>query len=339
MRSLVLFVLFVLFSALAGGIGWWWFQGEIERRADAPFALSGEDRLEIERGMRLDDVIQTLATRQLTEDGWWIRRFAIHAGVDKQLKTGEYRLLPGDTARTLLQRIVRGDVIRYRFTLIEGWTVQDMLQALRTTSLRHTEGLNPSLLAKSLGMTHENPEGWFMPDTYDYVRSDTDVALLGRAHAAMQRALQQQWDQRDRKLPYEDSYAALIMASIIEKESGVRDERPLIASVFVRRLKLKMKLQTDPAVIYGLGSAFDGNLTRAHLESPTPYNTYTIPGLPPTPICLPSPDSLAAALNPPESDYLYFVGRGDGTSQFSTTLAEHNKAVNRYQRRMSGGVR
>lgn len=324
--------LVVLLSALGAAAGWVWFERALEARTSAPLRVVVEDSIEVSRGMRLGDLVAWLQQRGMTSDGWWIRRYAIRSGLDKRLQAGEYRILPGDSARTLLERIARGDVIRRRFTIVEGWTVAQMLVALRDARLSNTPGLTGGNLSAELGIAHANPEGLFLPDTYDYVRSDKDLDVLRRAHDAMQRILAELWEKRRRDLPYADAYAALIVASMVEKETGVASDRPLIASVFAGRLRAGMKLQSDPTVIYGLGEAFDGNLTRAHLETPTPYNTYAIAALPPTPIALPGRDALVAVFQPPQTGYLYFVGRGDGTSQFSATLADHNKAVNTYQR-------
>ena len=330
-----------LVAGLAVGAGWVWFNSEVERRAQLPLRLENPSVLDIASGASLDDVLSQLEDRKLTDDRWWIRRYAIAAGYDKQLKVGEFRLLPGDSARTLLARIVAGDVIRYRFTIVEGWTLAQALQALTAAPLRHTEGVHAQNVHELLKVdplpgrpatVGPRMEGWLLPATYDHTRSDSDLDVLRRAFQAMQNELDRLWDTRATDLPYADSYAALTMASIIEKESSIGADRPLIASVFVRRLRLGMRLQTDPTVIYGIGAGFDGNLTRNHLTTPTPYNTYTNAGLPPTPIALPGGESLRAAFNPADSEYLYFVGRGDGSSVFSRTLAEHNKAVNTYQR-------
>lgn len=324
--------LVVLLSALGAAAGWFWFQHNLEARSAAPLRIAGEDSIDVSRGMRLDDLVAELQRRGMTSDGWWIRRQAIRTGLDKRLQTGEYRILPGDSARTLLERIARGDVIRRRFTIVEGWTVAQMLVALREATLVHTPGLSAGSLSAALGIQRDNPEGLFLPDTYDYVRSDQDLDVLRRAHDALQQLMERHWKQRRADLPYADPYAALIVASMVEKETGVASDRPLIASVFAERLRVGMKLQSDPTVIYGIGDAFDGNLTRAHLNTPTPYNTYTIAALPPTPIALPGKDAIEAVFQPPQTGYLYFVGRGDGTSQFSSTLTDHNKAVNTYQR-------
>ncbi len=339
MRVLLIFTL----ALVAGGVlAWQWFENEVESRAMSALHVAHPDVVEIIRDSNLADLLAEFDKRGYTEDGWWIRRYAIARGFDKQLKVGEFRVLPGDSASSLLRRIVAGEVIRYRFTIVEGMTLDQVLGMLGSAQFQRTKDLTAARLAAHLHPPDEadgevadewkNLEGWFLPATYDYVRSDRDIDVLHRAHVAMQGELDRLWQQRSDGLPYTRPYEALIMASIIEKETGVGAERPLIASVFVRRLKLGMRLQTDPTVIYGIGTRFDGNLTRQHLETPTRYNTYTNNGLPPTPIAMPGLDALRAAMQPAQTDHLYFVGRGDGTSKFSRTLAEHNKAVDKYQR-------
>ena len=339
MRVLPSLALAILSS---GAVGWWWFVSEVERRAVSALNVTKPEVIEVARDSNLADLLAEMAKRGYTKDQWWVRRYAITYGADKQLKVGEFRVLPGDSAATLLRRIVAGEVIRYRFTIIEGQTLAQVLDTLDSAQFQHTGGLTtanlwthlyPRIGTQTDALDQgENLEGWLLPATYDYVRSDHDVDVLRRAHAAMKIELDRLWKERSKDLPYTTPYEALIMASIVEKETGVASERPLIASVFVRRLKLGMMLQTDPTVIYGIGAQFDGNLTRKHLGTPTPYNTYTSRGLPPTPISMPGPDALRAALQPADADDLYFVGRGDGTSKFSRTLAEHNKAVDQYQR-------
>jgi len=254
----------------------------------------------------------------------------------RSIRVGEYRLAEYESPLTLLFRLQSGAVITYLVTLVEGWNFSEWVRLLAAQPKLQAKlvdkTLEEQLKLLNLGLSH--PEGWFYPDTYQYVAEDTDLAILRRAHAKMREALERAWSSRADGLPYTTPYEALIMASIIEKETGIATERPEIAGVFVRRLQLGMRLQTDPAVIYGLGSAFDGNLTRRHLREPGAYNTYLNQGLPPTPIAMPGKAAIEAALNPLPGSSLYFVGKGDGTHQFSTTLDEHNKAVNEYQRRI-----
>lgn len=246
------------------------------------------------------------------------------------IRAGEYRFEPGDTPLSLLGKLVRGEIIYYQITFPEGLTVRQWLELLRQQpKLKAELSLNPT---PQFAFIEGNPEGWLFPDTYLYQRGETDAMVLRRAYRKMQETLQQAWQQRVPGLPYNTPYEALIMASIIEKETGVADERQKIAGVFVRRLQKGMRLQTDPTVIYGLGENYRGNLTRGHLRGKTPYNTYTIAGLPPTPIANPGAEAIYAALHPAEGHELYFVAKGDGSHHFSATLAEHEAAVKRYQR-------
>ncbi len=254
-----------------------------------------------------------------------------------KLKVGEYALAPALSPRELLTRMRQGRVIQYRFTIVEGWNFRQLRAALATaTPLQHSiGGLDDAALMARLGVAHQHPEGRFLPETYLYQRGDSDLDVLKRAHAAMDKALAQAWAQRAADLPLASPEQALILASIIEKETALGSERPLIAGVFLRRLQLGMKLQTDPTVIYGIGSSYDGNIRRRDLTTDTPYNTYTRTGLTPTPIAMPGREALLAAVRPAPGDALYFVAVGDGTGAhaFSATLAEHNAAVARYLQR------
>jgi len=260
----------------------------------------------------------------------WMARFA---GDSQAIQAGEYLFAPGITPLQLLQQVVSGAVVQHAFTIVEGWTFAQLLEALRHDDvIAHTlDDLNPEQVMQRLGYVGQYPEGRFLPDTYHFPRNTTDVAFLQRAYQAMSDLLNTEWAQRDQDLPYETPYEALTMASIIEKETALPEERSEIAGVFVRRLKRGMRLQTDPTVIYGLGDHFDGNLRRRDLSSDSPYNTYMHSGLPPTPIALPGRASLHAALHPAAGDAIYFVSRGDGSHVFSATLEAHNKAVRRYQ--------
>ena len=256
-------------------------------------------------------------------------------GLAKQVQAGEYRVVASDTPEILLNRLISGDVVYYTVALIEGWTVMQAVAALRDNAdlRRELPAVTADTLLEALGLPGGHAEGLFYPDTYRFVRGDSDADILRRAHAMLQERLQKLWGERADGLPYENPYQALIVASLIEKETGREADRSHISQVFSLRLKKRMRLQTDPAVIYGLGSRFDGNLTRRHLREDTPYNTYVRFGLPPTPIALVGEESIFAALHPAAGEYLYFVARGDGSSQFSKSLAEHNAAVRRYQLR------
>jgi UPF0755 protein len=254
-------------------------------------------------------------------------------GLAPRLKAGEYAITPGLTPRALIDRIVAGRVIQYPLTVVEGWTFRQLRQALAAQPklVQTLQGSSNAEVMARLGRAGEHPEGRFLPDTYHFPAGFTDEAFLRRALAAMDRRLAEVWSRRAPDVPLSDPYQALILASIIEKETAVPAERPDIAGVFARRLRKGMRLQTDPTVIYGLGEAFDGDLRRQDLAADTPYNTYTHNGLPPTPIALPGSDSLNAAVNPAPGDSLYFVADGQGGHVFSATLEEHNRAVRRYQ--------
>jgi UPF0755 protein len=233
----------------------------------------------------------------------------------------------------LLEKLENGDVIQHRFTIVEGWNFREVRLALaKETGLEQTlAGLPDAEVMKRIGSPGEHPEGRFLPETYNYTKGLTDADLLKRTHAAMRNALEAAWSKRAADIPLKTPEEALVLASIVEKETGLASERPQIAGVFARRLKLGMKLQTDPTVIYGLGDAYHGNLTRKHLEDDTQYNTYTRFGLPPTPIAMPGRAALEAAVDPAPGETLYFVARGDGSHEFTTNLADHNRAVARWQ--------
>ncbi len=256
-------------------------------------------------------------------------------GHARDLKSGEYRFDDGIRAGQLLDRVVRGKVVEYPLTLVEGWTFRQFLQALaQAPKLTQTlTGATPAEIMARLDRPGEHPEGRFYPDTYRYSAGQTDLSVLRRAYERMQSTLQREWDGRRSDVPLKTPYEALILASIVEKETGQADERPLIAGVFINRLRRNMRLQTDPTVIYGLGEAFDGDLRLKDLRADTPYNTYTRSGLPPTPIAMPGGAALRAVLHPAETRALYFVSRGDGSHEFSETLEQHNQAVIKHQLR------
>lgn len=251
-----------------------------------------------------------------------------------RIKAGSYELKPNTTPRGLLTQLVRGEFAQEAVTIIEGWSFKQMRQAISShTRLKHdTVKLTDAELMAKISTEYKNPEGLFFPDTYLFAKGSSEIEIYRRAHQAMLDHLNEAWEKRNKALPYKTPYEALIMASIVEKETGQKSERTMIAGVFVNRLRTGMLLQTDPTVIYGMGDAFVGKIAKKDLLTDTPYNTYTRGGLPPTPISLPGLQSLQAALAPAETPALYFVSRGDGTSQFSSNLPDHNRAVNRYQR-------
>lgn len=289
--------------------------------------------LTIEQGDSLRSVIDALHKAGVVPFPDLIVLYGRWTGLDQQIKRGEYRLQPGLDAEALLALLQEGDVIHYQVTLPEGITLRTAIDILSDQSPLEAvlEGAADERIQELIA-PHELPEGLFFPDSYQYVRGDTDWSILQRAHATMSAVLLEEWDSRAEGLPYETPYDALIMASIIERETGLPEERGEIAGVFFRRLQKGMLLQTDPTVIYGLGAEFDGNLTRKHLsEDSNIYNTYRHAGLPPTPIALPGREAIQAALNPEPGSALFFVARGDGGHVFSDTLSEHNKAVRQYQ--------
>jgi UPF0755 protein len=325
LKFFVLPALLVL-SALAGAWLWW---------VDAPVRLSEPTvDFRINPGSSL-----RAATRQMNEAGVGINPelFALLArwrGSTAGIKAGSYSVSRGITPESLLAKLARGDFSQAEIALVEGLTFRQWRTRIdRHPDLRHdTTGLSDDEIARRLGLEDMPLEGWLYPDTYLFDKQSSDLELLARAHRAMGKRLDEAWAGRAPDLPYRSPYEALILASIVEKETGRADDRPLVAAVFVNRLRRGMLLQTDPTVIYGMGESFDGNLRKRDLQTDTPYNTYTRAGLPPSPIAMPSHAALQAALNPADSRALYFVARGDGSSQFSHTLEEHNRAVNKYQR-------
>ena len=285
----------------------------------------------VEPGDSLNAVAARLEEGMILDRPWLFKLAAYVTGSSARIQAGEYRVGAGDTHQSLIDRMVRGEVVQHYFTIIEGWTVGELLQALpaarplvSTLQARDAEGLAGEL---ALGIGHA--EGWFFPDTYAYTRGETDADLLLRAHSLMQDRLQAAWAERAAGLPLDGPYEALILASIIERETGVDAERPVIAGVLSRRLEQRMRLQVDPTVIYGLGESYAGDITRAHLRDDTPYNTYTRYGLPPTPISLPGEPSLHAAVQPQPGEFLYYVASADldGSHVFNKTLDGHNAAV------------
>lgn len=255
-------------------------------------------------------------------------------GTAGKIKAGNYEVNRPISPLALLRKITEGDYTQSTMTFVEGWTFRQIRKLLdEHPAIKHdTRGLSDGEIQQRLGLDQPSLEGWFFPDTYHFSSGSSDLAILHRALRLMQSHLTAQWEKRAADLPLKSPYEGLILASIIEKETGKAAERPLIAAVFVNRLRIGMRLQTDPAVIYGLGENFDGDLRKRDLLADTPYNTYTRAGLPPTPIAMPGLDSLNATLNPPKNNFLYFVSRGDGTSYFSRTLEEHDRAVTKYQK-------
>ena len=289
--------------------------------------------VEIARGEGFNGIVSQLRQEKLTDAPplLW-RALAMRLGVANKLHAGEYALAPGMTPTVLLENMAAGKVLHRRVTLVDGWTFAQVRQALQhAPKLAHDiGGLSDQQVMAKLGDGGRSPEGEFMPDTYDYVLGMSDLDILGRAHRAMQAFLADEWTRRDTSIWIQQPDQALILASLVEKETAVPAERPQIAGVFERRLKLGMKLDTDPSVIFGMGATYAGKIHKTDLETDTPYNTYTRAGLPPTPIALPSRAAIQAVLHPAAGDALYFVAKGDGTHVFSATLAQQNSAVKKY---------
>lgn len=317
-------------AAAAGGLAWY------ARTPLTPPAPQME--ITLEEGATLKTLAAQLQSQHVVQSAWLFTLLGRLTGQASQLRAGTYLIEGAITPWQLYTMIREGRSLRSSVRFIEGWNLAEVRLALNNAAdLRHdTAAMSDAQLAAALDIHEPTPEGLLFPDTYFYAPGSSDLDILRRAHDLEQQKLAAAWATRAPGLPYQSPYQALVMASLIEKETAQGDERPLIAAVFLNRLRLNMKLQTDPTVIYGMGSRYDGKLTRADLETDTPYNTYTRYGLPPTPIALASDASLQAALHPAVSPALYFVARGDGTHQFSDTLAQHNAAVYRYQIRARG---
>ncbi len=287
----------------------------------------------VKPGTSIRRIGRELHARGVLQHPLYWELYARVSGVAKRVKTGEYRIDPRQSPSRLLTQLTEGRVIQYGFTLIEGWTFKQLRAALAADPilLKTLEGMSDAQIMTALGAEGEHPEGWFLPDTYYFPRGTSDLDFLGRAHRAMQERLASEWATRAPDLPLKTPYEALTLASIVERETAVPEERATIAGVFIERLRRKMYLQTDPTVIYGMGDRYKGRIRYRDLRRDTPYNTYTRPGLTPTPIAMPSAESINAALHPAFSGALYFVSRGDGTHEFSSSLQEHNQAVIKYQ--------
>lgn len=318
----------IVFSALAAaGFTFW---------SNQPIIDSNEKPIEfaIQPGSSVGGSAQQIAASGVPVNPLLLNVLARLSGKASKLKAGNYELKPGTTPRRLIEQLARGEFAQEALAVIEGWTFRQMRQAIAAhPGLKHDSvTLSDKELLEKVAPEHKMPEGLFFPDTYLFAKGASDLQIYKQAFALMQKRLNEAWANRAPSLPYKSPYEALIMASIVEKETGQKAERNMIAAVFINRLKRGMLLQTDPTVIYGMGENFQGNIRKRDLETDTPYNTYRRAGLPPTPIALPGAESLAAAMNPAKSDVLYFVSRGNGTSHFSNNLDDHNRAVNKYQR-------
>lgn len=325
-NGLIALFLLVAIALIAGAWAWRDYR-QFEAR---PLLGGGSAVLWVQPGATLATVSATLERLGLARRDW---RWRLLGRLRRPLiKAGEYRVPPGTTPAALVGRLVDGDVLRHRFTIVEGWTFERLRAELAADPrLRNAVAdLDPAALMQRLGCEGCWAEGRFLPETYQFVRGDRDLDLLARAHRAMERELEQAWRNRDPELPLDSADELLVLASLVEMETIVAAERKRVAGVFVRRLERGMRLQTDPTVVYGIDGDFDGRIRRVHLTTDHPWNTYTRYGLPPTPIALPGRASLHAAARPADGEALYFVARGDGTHHFSATLEEHNRAVARY---------
>ncbi|MDR0233229.1 MAG: endolytic transglycosylase MltG [Zoogloeaceae bacterium] len=325
-------VVIVLALPLAGVA--WFYLDWMER----PFSLTSPVEFRVSPGMGVRKVAQTLAEAGVPVSGdamaLAVRLKETFSGRKSDIHVGCYALEVGMTPRQLLQMMEEGKVLQTEIRLIEGWTFREWRRVIAANNgLEHlTNSLSDAELMQKIGLPGQAPEGMFFPDTYRVGKCSSDLALFSHAAREMRKHLEREWNAREENLPYSSPYEALIMASIVEKETGLASDRAMVAGVFVNRLRAGMRLDTDPSVIYGMGESFDGRLYKSHLRADTPYNTYMRKGMPPTPIATPSLASIKAALHPARTDAFYFVARGDGSSHFSATLAEHNQAVNYYLR-------
>ena len=337
----------LLIVSVAGGMG----LHDYQRALNTPAVIGSSILIEIEKGDSFNQITDKLLAQNVDFKPFWFKVIAVQEKAIKKIKTGEYELAPGLTLSEILALFVQGKTRQYAITFPEGWSFKEILQELeKNPNLKHTlhgvdfealmsrlgAGIKRSAIAPGIALptaSVQSPEGLLFPDTYFFEKHTSDIALLRRAYDKMQLVLKQEWSNKSGALPFKTPYEALILASIVEKETGVVAERPLIAGVFIRRLQSGMLLQTDPTVIYGMGENYQGNIGHKDLITATPYNTYVIRGLPPTPIAMPGRDAINAALHPDNSNTLYFVARGDGTHEFSATLKDHNLAVDNFQRK------
>ena len=328
-RIFASFLVLILLASISAAYLWFSFQSWLVEPLTIP---QDGFHYELESGKSLSHLSQDLANQQLLTHPRWLNWYARFYHKEK-IHPGEYLLDSGLTPLSLLEKLNKGDVILHQVTFLEGWSFRQIMTALDAQpELKHlltNKTTNERLEILNLPILH--PEGWFFPDTYRFIKGTSDVEILTQAYTAMRKTLDDLWAGKSDNLPYQTDYQALIMASIVEKETGHAGERDQIAGVFIRRLQQGMKLQTDPTVIYGMGELYTGKIGRNDLDRVTTYNTYAIQGLPPTPIAMPSKASLYAALHPDAGKSLYFVAKGDGTSVFSETLADHQRAVARYQ--------
>jgi len=327
-RILKLFAILLLVGSATGA--WYWM--EYQTFLVTPAKNQQAKLYTIAKGSNITQVSNELHALGVIEHPEYFKIFARWQKLGNKIKAGEYLLEPGQTPPDILNVFVAGKVKNYHLTIPEGWTFKQILNAIKQSpNLIHTlENLDNKSIMSRLGYADRHPEGYFYPDTYFFPKGTTDISFLRRAMVTMERILAKEWHQRDKTIPLKTPYEALILASIVEKESGKKSERQKIAGVFVRRLNKKMRLQSDPTIIYGMGDAYKGNIKRKHIKQKTAYNTYQIDGLPPTPIASAGVDAIHAVMHPEKGKSLYFVADGSGGHYFSKTLAEHNRAVKKY---------
>jgi peptidoglycan lytic transglycosylase G len=330
----IFMVLFIL-SFITGGITAWWFWNDMQQQLDSPIEIETGTAINytIKPGMNLKLISEDLVQQGILKHPYYFMLEGRLQGTDSQIKAGEYLLQPETTQRQLLEQFEAGKVVQHSLALIEGWSYKEIMTAVSSNEvlIKTLPDTDSKTIMSALGYPGVHPDGRFFPDTYHFPSGMTDVEFLQRAYERMLEILDDEWQQKSEGLPYKSDDEALIMASIIEKETAVASERAAIAGVFVRRLQKGMKLQTDPTVIYAMGDDYHGNIRRKDLKTDSPYNTYVYAGLPPTPIALPGVEAIHAALHPEQGETLYFVAKGDGSHYFSKTLKEHNRAVAKYQ--------
>ena len=330
----VIFVLkkliFVLLLLIASAAGWGYFQ--VKSTLDKPVLIEQQTFITVKTGTSFRRLLTQLSDDKIMALSPWLRWVGYLEPTLTDIKAGTYAIKPQATLQSVLTMITEGKEYQYAITLVDGERFSEWRELLQADPhLKHTsDGMTQTQISTAIGIDNDKVEGYFLPNTYHFTAGTSDISILKRAHVAMMKELDLAWQQRAKDSPLKTPYQALIMASIIEKETAVASERGLVASVFMNRLRANMPLQTDPTVIYGMGDKYHGNITKKDLRTPTAYNTYTMRGLPPTPIAMPSKASIMAAVDPDNSDFYYFVADGKGGHKFSTTLVEHNRAVRAY---------
>lgn len=324
----------ILFSIIGAALVLAWLAYDIQQFMHSKLEFDDDEIIvRVDQGSNLTRIAYELSNQGIIKHPRYLVWYARWTSQANKIHVGEYLLKPGMTPLDFLNNVAKGDVVQYSFTIVEGWTFRQVLDSLWSNEfVKPTlKGMRPSEIMQKLGLENKHPEGLFLPDTYLFPRGISDADVLKRAYNAMQKFLETNWEMRDVGVPVKTPYEALILASIVEKETGLASERKAIAGVFSRRLVKRMRLQSDPTVIYGMGERYKGNIRRRDLKEATPYNTYQQYGLPPTPIAMPGREAILAVLMPAEGDALYFVSKGDGSHYFSATLQEHNEAVIKYQ--------